>query len=171
MANDKTLIMSGSATLAIGDAGGAATAVGYTRGGVSVTKSKDTRRIEADQTYHPLYIQTSGEGFEINMRLLESTLENMKIAFGEVNDGSGGPPLTALSLGVFSTTPEEKIIELYGTRKDGEYVKFTFYRCILTATGAYSYSKDDEALLEATFTAVMDDTENCLGLAEITSSP
>ena len=167
MANDKTMIMSGSATLSIGTVGGAVTAVGYTRGGVTVTKSKDTRKIEADQSYHPLYIQTSGEGFEINFRLLESTLENMKLAFGEVNAGTGGPPLTSLSLGVFSTTPEEKQIQLYGTRKDGKQVKFTFYRCILTATGGYSYSKDDEALLEATFTAVLDDTQNCLGLAEI----
>ncbi len=164
--SDKTLIMSGSATLSIGTVGGAVTAVGYTRGGVSVTKSKDTRKIEADQSYHPLYIQTSGEGFEINFRLLETTLANIKTAFGEVATAGA----TSLSLGVFSTTPEEKRIELYGTRKDGKYVKYTFYRCILTSTGAYTYSKDDEALLEATFTAVLDDTYNCLGLAEVLDS-
>lgn len=164
---DKTKILSGSATLSIGPAAGAVAVVGYTRGGVTVTKSKDTRKIEADQSYHPLYIQTSGEGFEINFRLLEATLENMKTAFGEVDAGTGTPTLSTLSLGVFSTTPEEKEIQIYGTRKDGKQVKFTFYRCILTATGAFGYSKDDEALLEATFTAVMDDAHNCLGIAEI----
>ena len=165
--SDKTKILSGSATLSTGPAGGAVTAVGYTRGGVSVSKTKDTRKIEADQTFHPLYIQTTGEAFEVNFRLLEATLENMKKAWGEINVGSGGSPLTSLSLGEFSTTPEELEIQLYGARKDGKQIKLTFYRCILTSTGPFTYSKEDEGLLEATFTAVYDDTHACIGLAEI----
>ena len=158
----KTNVLSNAATLLIGATGGVATDVGYTRGGVSVTKSYDTRGIEADQTRFPLYNQVTAEGYEINFRLLEITADNLKDGWGESATVAGG----ALSLGVESDNPDEKQIEIYAKAKNGQYVKFTFYDCVLASTGALNYSRDDEALIEATFTALYSDTELCCGLFE-----
>lgn len=159
---DKTKILSSAGTLSIGPAGGSVAAVGYTRGGVQISKSRSTREILADQTLYPLYITTTAEGFDINFRLLESSLANFKQAWGE----SATVGATSLSLGVYSEAQEEKEIQVYGTRKDGKRVKFTFYRCVLNTIGPYSFSRDDEALLESTYKATMNDATNSIGLVE-----
>ena len=163
---DKTKILSNAATLLIGEAGGAVADVGYTRGGVSVAKTYDSRKIEADQTRFALYTQTTGEGYDINFRLLEITPGNLEDGWGE--GGTAG--VDSLSLGVWSDNPPEKEIQMYAKRKDGKYVKFTFYDCVLTSAGDFGFSKDDEALIESTYTALYDDDESCCGLMEITDT-
>jgi len=163
----KTNVLSNAATLLIGAKGGAASDVGYTRGGVSITKSYDTRAIEADQTRFPLYNQVTAEGYEINFRLLEITADNLKDGWGESATVATG----ALSLGVESENPDEKLIQIYALNKASKYVMFTFYDCVLASTGALNYSRDEEALIEATFTALYDDTELCCGLFEEDATP
>lgn len=160
---DKTKILSSPATLLIGDKGKTPTNVGYTRGGVSITKTYDTRTIEADQTRFPLFRKVTSEGYEINFRLLEITPQNLRLGWGEAGEVSGN----TLSLGVYSENPVSKTIQIYAKNMAGQIVKFTFYDCVLTSTGALNYSKDEEALIEATFTATFDDEHQCVGLFEI----
>ena len=167
MANTKTNVLSNAATLLIGAHGGAATAVGYTRNGVTITKTYDTRSIEADQTRFPLYTQVTSEGYEINFRLMEITADNLKDGWGESATVGAG----TLSLGVESDNPDEKVIKVYAKNKADQYVIFTFYDCVLASTGGLTYSRDEEALIEATFTALYDDDEKCCGLFEEDGTP
>jgi len=166
MARDKTLIISAAATLLIADKGETVADVGYTRGGVSITKSIDTREILADQVRHPLYQTVESERYEINFRLLQIDCANLKEGWGEADAVSG----TTLKLGVYEENPVSKEIQLYSKRKDDKYVKFTFYDAVLSSTGAMAFTRDDEALIEATFTAMYDDDEECVGLMEVTES-
>ena len=159
---DSTLIFSNPATVMIGDADGAYTNIGYTRGGVNINKTRDTRSIEADQSMYPLSIAITSEGYEIDMRLLEVTYANLEMAWGE----PGGTPATldGAKLGMSSGAAlTYKKLKIYGNRKDGTEVCWEFPKCLPTAFGAFSFSKDDEGLIEVTFTALWDDDEGCVG--------
>ena len=167
MAVDKTKIISSYGTVLMSDVGGTPTDLGYTRGGVSITKSYDTRNVEADQTRHPLYIQPTAESYAIHFALLEITCAHLRDAMGEAADVSG----TSLSLGMYSDNPIEKEIIVYAKRKDDKYVKFTFYRCILTGCDSMEATKDGEVLLGATFTAAFNDATQSIGLMEEVATP
>ena len=159
---DKTKILSNPATLLIGDSGGVVSAVGYTRGGVSISKTYGSRDITADQTRFPLYKQTTDEGYDISFKLMEITAQNLKDAWGEAGAVASG----SLSLGVYAENPPEKEIQIYAKNKAGDYVKFTFYDCVLSSTEALNYSRDEEALIGSTFSALYSDTNGCVGLFE-----
>ena len=159
---DASKIFSSPATVLIGDVGGDYTNVGYTRGGVNITKSRDTRPIEADQSMYPLHIAITSEGYEIDLRLLETTYANLQLGWGE----PGGSPatLSGAKLGMSSgASPAYKKIKIYGNRKDGTQVSWEFPKCMQTGFGAWTSSKDDEALIEFTLTALWDDAEGCIG--------
>jgi len=166
MANDKTLVLSKAATLEMCDYGGTLASVGYTRGGVQIAKTYETRPILCDQTRFPLHMAVTNEAYTINFRLMEITEANLRNAWGETDDadtdaGVGG----SLSLGVYADDPEERTIRIYAKNKGGtDYVCFVFWRCVLTATGTLNYSREDEGLIEATFTAMYDDSYSAVGL-------
>jgi hypothetical protein len=167
MAKDKTKIISSYGTVLMSDVGGEPSDLGYTRGGVSITKSYDTRNVEADQTRYPLYIQPTAEGYAIHFALLEITCAHLREVFGEAAEVE----VASLSLGKYSDNPIEKEIIVYAKRKDDKYVKFTFYRCILTGCDSMEATKDGEVLNGATFSATFDDTNQCIGLMEEVDSP
>ena len=157
---DGTKILSGPATVLIGDVGGAYENIGYTRDGININKSRDTREIEADQSMYPLYVAITKEGYTIDMRLLESTYKNLGLAWDEPGTIAGLSGKLGMSSG---SAPSYKKIKVYGKRKDSQLVTWEFLRCMPTAFGAYSFSKGGEGLIEVTFTALWDDTAECIG--------
>ena len=166
---DKTRVLASSATLLIGEKGKTATNIGFTQGGVSITPSRDTTEIVADQTKYPLYILTTRRGAEINFRLMEVTPANIKLGWGE--PGKSDDASNEVSLGAEETTPPSYTLKIYGTRMDGKYVVFTFYDCTPSGAGALNFANAEAALIEGTFTALCDDTEACIGLMEGLDTP
>lgn len=158
---DKTKIVRAAATVLIGPSG-TPTDVGYTQGGTGITKTFETDPTMADQTRFPLFQNVTSEGYDINFKLLEITASNLKYAWGEDATVSGG----TLKLGEAADEPTAYEIQVYAKNKSGNYVKFTFYSCYLSSPGEIRFSRDEEALIESTFSATYDDTEECVGLFE-----
>jgi len=165
---DKTLILANPATLLIGPKGSAASDVGFTQGGVSITPSRDTTEIVADQTKYPLYLLTTRRGAEINFRLMEITPNNIKLGWGE--PGKDTDTTDQISIGAPETTPPSYTIKIYATRMDGKYVIFTFHDCTPSGAGAFNYANAEAALIEGTFLALYDDTEGRVGVMEISAT-
>jgi hypothetical protein len=158
----KTKIISSYGTIKIGGSD-----MGYTRGGVSIAKTYDTREVEADQTKYPLYIQNTKEGYAIHFALLEFTVAHLRDVWGEAATVVGA----SLSLGKASDNPVDKTIVVYALRKDAKYVKFTFYTCNLASVDNSEMTRDGEALLGATFNALFNDTYNGIGVVEEVDTP
>ena len=159
---DKMKVVRAPATVLIGPSG-APVDVGYTQGGTGITKTYDTDPTNADQTRFPLFMNVTSEGYEISFSLLEITATNLRYAWGESDTVSAG---STLKLGVEADEPLAVEIQVYAKNKDGDYVKFTFYSCYLSSPGEMRFSREEEALIESTFTATFDDEEECVGLFE-----
>jgi len=161
---DKTKVLANPATLLIGPKGEAATNVGFTQGGVSITPSRDTSEIIADQTKYPLWLLTTRRGAEINFRLMEVTPNNIQLGWGE--PGKDGDASTEISIGAEETSPPSYVIKIYATRMDGKYIIFTFHDCTPSGAGAFNLVNAEAALIEGTFTALYDDTNERVGVME-----
>jgi len=165
MAQDKTLTLRNAATVLIADKGDSVADVGFTTGGIRVTKTYTTSETTADQTRFPLYTNIDAEKYEINFRMLQISTALLKEGWGE----AGTALSAALSLGEYVDTPASKEIQFYATRRDGKLVKFTFYDCQLASTGAVEMNRTVDTAIECTYTALYDDDQKCCGLMEITS--
>jgi len=154
-------VYSNPGVLLLATEGGNYSPVGYTRGGISITPEIETREIDFDQSKFPVLIKQGARRYTINFRLGEVTKDNIQLAWSEPGLPSDGED--ELSLGVDRPTPDFRKIKVYGQRVDGKYVVFEFTRCLLTGSGAFTFSKTDEGLLEATFSALYDDTQNRVG--------
>ena len=155
---DKTKILVSAATVTIGGVN-----IGFTTGGVAITPSRDTVNIEADQSDFPLFIKTTGRSVTIAMKLMEVTPENLKLAWGEPANVVGD----SIKIGAPEQSPIEKEIVITGTRMDGKQVKYTFYSCIVSGNGAFEFQKNAAGVLDVTFTATYDPTNDAIGKMEI----
>jgi len=153
---DKTKIVSGAATLIVDD-----TNIGYTRDGLGVTKGFETRDIIVDQEDVPVYTKVTGQSLEISTTLVEISLENIKIAWGEAAEISNN----TLVIGSKTGEPIEFELVFYGQRMDGKYIKFTVPKAMISSSGEGRFSRDGEFLLPVTFKAGYDSTLG--GLAEV----
>ena len=165
---DKTKVLANPATILIGPKGESATNVGFTQGGVSITPSRDTTEITADQTKYPLWLLTTRRGAEINFRLMEVTPNNIKLGWGE--PGKSGDGADEISIGAEEDTPPSYVVKIYAVRMDGKYVIFTFHDCTPSGAGALNLANAEAALIEGTFTALYDDTNGRIGLMEVSDS-
>jgi len=153
---DSTKILTSAGVVEIGDYGDTTlNDIGYTQGGTTITKTRDTRRVEVDQTLYPVGMQVTAEGYEIHIICAETTYANLSSLWDEPGNGKLG-----LSAG---GAPNYKKVKISGTRSDGTAVTWTFYKCMPTGFGAYEFAKDAEGKIEVTFTALWDDDEGALG--------
>lgn len=165
---NKSYILSNPGILMIKPEGGTAIAVGFTRGGITITPSKDIREIEADQSDYPLFYKVTRKTATIEFRLLEVTPENLKLAWGEPGKETDGS--NVVTLGVPESIPKIYEIKVYAQRMDGKYVIFTFTSCISTGAGAFTFSKTDEGVLEGRFQTTFDETLGGIGTFEISET-
>ena len=107
---NKKNILVGAASLLVGATAEAATDIGYTRDGVTLTKAGTFLEVTPDQVVNPVIIQKTGETYTITTNLLESTLDNLKLAWGEAGDVVA----KKLSLGIEATNLVEKVLLFYG---------------------------------------------------------
>ena len=144
MAQSKTELLVGAATVKIG-----ANVIGYTRGGVGISMGRDRTDIECDQTTVPLYREVSAESASITFSVLQISLTELKAAGILKANGVFG-----LSTGEAESS---YAVEVYGTRKDGQQVKFTFPACTVTP-GEITSVKGDAATCAVTLDASYDES-------------
>ena len=167
-AKDKKNILVGSASLLVGATAILAADIGYTRDGVTLTKAGTFLEVTPDQVVNPVIIQKTGETYTITTNLLESTLDNIKLAWGE----SGTVTSSTLSLGIEATNLEEKVLIFYGqspkTTAVGTYGerKITFYSVVSMDYGAMASNRASENIIPVTFRAMYDEDESCVALVE-----
>jgi hypothetical protein len=161
MAANKDNILIGSGTLVIGDRD-----LGYTRGGVTLAKSGDFLEVTPDQVTYPIITQKTTESYQISTELLEITLDNIKLAWGESADVES----ESLVLGAPTVDVSEFQLVFNGIapKTGGEYGErtITFHRVVAMEYGDIGHTRDGESVIPVTFTALYDETEECIGEIE-----
>lgn len=165
---NKSYILSNPGILLIKTEGGSYIPVGFTRGGITITPSKDIREIEADQSDFPLFYKTTRKTATIEFRLLEVTPDNLKLAWGEPGKSTDGS--NEVTLGVPEGVPTLYSIKVYAQRMDGKYVIFEFTSCISTGAGAFTFSKSDEGVLEGRFQTTFDEDIGGIGKFKVSTT-
>ena len=164
----KKNILVGAASLLVGESAILAADIGYTRDGVTLTKAGTFLEVTPDQVVNPVIIQKTGETYTITTNLMESTLDNIKLAWGESGDVSGD----MLSLGIEATNLTEKVLIFYGqspkTTDTGTYGerKITFYSVVSMDYGAMASNRASENIIPVTFRALYSEDESCVALIE-----
>ena len=171
-AKDKDNILIGAGSILVGTSG-AETDIGYTRGGVRLVKSGEFLEVQPDQTENPVIVQKSGETYQITTELLEVSLANIKLAWGE--SASVEDTGTTLSLGVSSEELDENVLIFYGLSPKnaaGQYGerKVTFHRVVTMEFGEIATQRGEESVIPVTFRALYDDDNSCVGVIEDTAS-
>lgn len=165
---DKTKVLANPGIVMIGEKGAGVSAVGFTQGGTSITPTRDTSELVADQATYPLYLLTNRRGAELNWRLMEITPNNIKLGWGE--PGKDDDAATEVSIGAEEETPPSYEVKIYAKRMDGKYVIFTFHDCTPSGAGALNLARGEAALIEGTFVALYDDTNGRVGVMEESAS-
>jgi len=130
--------------------------VGYTRDGVSVEPAVDHYDIEADQSINILGKRRIKETFRVIANILESTLENIKIAMGEENSISDDGSYKRLSFGG-GTTVTEHTLRFEGKAPGSDKArKVWIYKAVSVDVGGMSYKKGEDTLIPITFEAIAD---------------
>ena len=104
------------------------TNVGYTSGGVTLRKSEDYIDIEADQLKGVARKEITSERMFLNTTLLESTLENLRLAMAEATSQTWSG--SALGFGSANPVVVEHTLTVTGKGVDGKNRTYTFYRAV-----------------------------------------
>ncbi len=163
MAAEVKNILIGAGTLVIGD-----TDVGYTRGGITISKDGDFLNVEPDQVLYPVITQKTTESYQVSTELLEVTLANLKLAWGESAAIGGGP---SLSLGAPEVDVSEYTLVFNGRAPKGASGNYgdrtvTFHRVVTMDYGDIEHTRDGETVIPVTFTALYDVSEGEVGNIE-----
>jgi len=162
---DAGKIISGGATVFIKDKDDIVyTNVGFTRDGVTIRKSRDSRDLLADQSFYPIDVSITSEGFEVAFKVYQSTYANFKSIWGEpgrtkVVDGK--------VKGVFGISSASEVkyksLKICGLRKDGKAVEYEFLKCVQVSFGEHTLVRDGDAMIEATFRVIWDTDAEAMG--------
>ncbi len=162
MSADKKNILIGAGTLVVDD-----TDVGYTRGGITIAKDGEFLDVHPDQVTYPILTQKTSESYQVSTELLEVTLENLKLAWGEAGEING----TTLSLGSSEVDVTEHKVVFNGRAPKGASGNYgdrtvTFHRVVTMDYGDVEHQRDGESVIPVTFTALYDEDEGEIGEIE-----
>ena len=160
MAQDKKNILIGAGTLVAGTDN-----LGYTRDGVTISKSGEFLDVHPDQVTYPILNQKTSETYQVSTNLLEITLENLKIAWGESAAVVGG---NSLKLGTAEVDVTEHVLVFNGLAPKNLAGKYgdrtvTFHRASAMEYGEMAMTRDGETIIPVTFTCLYDAEEECVG--------
>ena len=135
------------------------TSVGYTSGGVMLTKASDQMDKEVDQSYAPIGIHKIRESFQVATSLAEATLENLKIVW----DQSLAIETTATTKTLhWGMNPDvvEHTLDFYGKSPEGYDRQFSVYKAVVFEVGDMAHQKDALTLIPVTFRILPDVTKD-----------
>ena len=130
--------------------------VGYTSDGVEYEKSVDTFEKIVDQEYDALDVIPTQWTIHVNTQFAEATLQNVYIAWNEVNAPVVVPGDTrTLDIGLTQEIAEHKIIFI-GKCPEGNARTFTLYRAKIADAVAMSLKKDEQTVVPVSFRCLPD---------------
>ena len=133
--------------------------VGYTSGGVSLTKASDSFDMEVDQSYAPIGIHKVRESFQIATSLAEATLENLKIVWDQTLAIESGPTTETLHWGM-NPDVVEHTLEFRGKSPSGADRTFFARKAVVFEVGDMAHQKDALTLIPVTFRVLPDVTQD-----------
>lgn len=137
MAGTVSNILFGTCTLSVNGVD-----VGYTTGGVQVSKKIEQTKVEADQVAGYVKIANNFETMQVMSRLLESTLANLLVAMAEPSSNTSGSG--DLLFGSSDPVANEYIITLTGNGPGGTTRTYTFYRAVISEGSSQNIGKRGE---------------------------
>ncbi len=161
---NKNNILIGGATLVVDEAH-----LGYTRGGVTLAKDGDFLEVTPDQRTYPVITQKTTESYQVSTELLEATLANIKLAWGEGADVEGAG--TTLKLGTADVDVSEHELVFNGVSPKNEAGAYgdrtiTFHRAVAMEYGDMAHQRDEETVVPVTFTCLFSEEETEVGNIE-----
>jgi hypothetical protein len=163
MATNTANICIGAATVSIGAyvaAGGASTLVdvGHTKEAVTLTPSFDDYPITSERAFGPLKKIPIGGTFKLSVSMIESTIENYRVAFRQAaGSTSGTAPNLTLRVGDFAQQYHQLSIVSSGVGSTSVRT-ITAWRAIVESVEAVPYGKTGEQMLKVTFDLMYDDS-------------
>lgn len=154
MAYNKNAVLVGAATLFLDGAN-----VGYTTGGMQIEHAGDFYDVEADQSANPIKTFRVKETFKIKTNLLESTLENIKAAWGFDNDiDASTPGYRKIGFGGSGVVaPIEHELDVYGNAPGtNRQRRIHFFKVVAVEFGVMTIEKNKEQSIPVTFQAYVD---------------
>jgi hypothetical protein len=163
MATNTANICIGAATVSIGAyvaAGGAATLidVGHTKEAVTLTPAFEDYAIMSERAFGPLKKIPIGGTFKLAVSLIESTIENYRVAFRQAGGStSGTAPNLTLRVGDFAQQYHQ--IQIVSAGVGSTAVRtITAWRAIVESVEAVQYGKTGEQRLDLLFDLMYDDS-------------
>jgi hypothetical protein len=158
MAYNKANILIGTATIFVDDS-----VLGWTSGGITIEHAAEFFDVEVDQEPNPVKSFRTKEVFRIRTNLAESTLENLKIAWGisASIDASTYAGYRQLGFGGSNQELTEHTLDIYGTApgSPSRQRQFHFYRVVSVEYGPISIEKNKEQVISVTFLALADSSQ------------
>jgi len=133
------------------------TGIGYTGGGVSVTKNEEKIEKEVDQSFSPVGIHKIKETYEVKTTLLEATLANLKIVWDQSNSVTEASPTRTLSWGINTSVTEFTLI-FKGKSPEGYDRTYSVRKAVVWEVGEIMHIKNDMTAYPVTFRILPDTT-------------
>lgn len=159
MAYNKANVLIGAATIFMDDA-----PMGWTNGGVQLEHSADFYEVEVDQEMNPIKVFQTKEHYKVKTNLSETTLENIKAAWGigtAIDSSVAG--YRKLNFGGSQDDPIEHTLDIYGkapgTITPARVRRVRFHRVVAMEFGTLNIEKNKEQMVPITFTCLVDSTQ------------
>ena len=133
--------------------------VGFTEGGVTLTKEGEPYDVTADQEVGVLDVKEISQEYTVETNLLEATLENLKIVWGiesPIETPSGKRVLSFGGLSGPNSYPPEHTLEFNGIGPEKKPRKYVVYRAVSVGESAHSYLKGEKTVIPVTFRCLVD---------------
>ncbi len=142
---------------AYGDAAGAATDLGRTDGGISITVEREMKEVETDQDYGPVAAKETKRKIKLKLKLAEATLANLALAFNL--------PTTAVAAGVLrlgsvdADGENNRCMYLYLDGPAGATRAIWLPKCVITGNAEHAYKKDASTTVDLEVLCLWDNAQ------------
>lgn len=162
MATDTDNVLVGAGVLSVSDyvtAGGAGafTDIGHSRS-LALTKSQENFDVETDRAFGIIKRVPTKASLQLNGIMDECTLENVRVAFGQLAGSlTGTPPDMTLLIGEPEEQYHQLTVDVIGVGTTAART-WTFWKCFAGVNGEIPFQKAAVANVPFTFECLYDDS-------------
>lgn len=132
--------------------------IGYVRDGVTITYGKEVREVKASQAVGTVKVFKVDETMTVSTNMLESTLENLRIAMNLPAASLSG---STLHLGYDNACDlNEYQVVIKGVSPNCGIRTYTFYKCVATGEVETALNNDEETIIPIEMICLKDPNNN-----------